>query len=359
MLRKSAATLCARFGGPKRHRELANGDGLDRVRWQAIVDAGWLVAALGEGEGGLGQGLAGLALLLKEAGRELVTEPVGPVVAALLSTALVHPRHPLINDLAGGAVVVPALQERAAGIELNHFETRARSFDGGLAVSGRKIALMHGPSAGGFLINAMTADGPVVCYIPADAPGLELSPRRNVDGTAAADLVLNAVAVIADGVIATGAEAQRQSRSMLAVLALSAAAELVGLSEKANEIGLDYLKSRRQFGRPIGSFQALQHAAALNHVDAQMSSALVFSAARALDYEPSTMAGAFAAKAYASEVALSVTKSVIQFHGAMGFTEDCDAHLYLKRAMVLSAGYGNAAAMRQLFHDARNSAEVA
>jgi alkylation response protein AidB-like acyl-CoA dehydrogenase len=130
----------------------------------------------------------------------------------------------------------------------------------------------------------------------------------------------------------------------LALMALSA--ELLGVMEQAQAITLDYLRIRKQFGKLIGSFQALQHQAANIYIRIEATRSLVFQVAANNDAYRIGPALAIAAKAKASEDAMFVTEACIQLHGAIGFTDEHDIGLYLKRAMLLSSLFGNAAAQR-------------
>ena len=133
----------------------------------------------------------------------------------------------------------------------------------------------------------------------------------------------------------------------LALIALSA--ELLGVMEKAQEITLDYLRIRKQFGKLIGSFQALQHQAANIYIRIEATRSLVFQIAANNDAYRIDSAMAIAVKAKASEEAMVVTETCIQLHGAIGFTDEHDIGLYLKRAMLLSSLCGNAAAQRRRY----------
>ena len=133
----------------------------------------------------------------------------------------------------------------------------------------------------------------------------------------------------------------------LALLALSS--ELLGAMEMAQEITLDYLRIRKQFGKLIGSFQALQHQAVDIYIRIEAARSLVYQVAVNNDAERIDPAMAAAVKAKVSEEAMVVTKACIQLHGAIGFTDEHDIGLYLKRAMLLSSLFGNAAAQRRRY----------
>ena len=130
---------------------------------------------------------------------------------------------------------------------------------------------------------------------------------------------------------------------------LATASELLGVMEKAQEITFDYLRVRKQFGKLIGSFQALQHQAVNIYIKTEAVRSLVYQIAANNDAYRIDPALAIAAKAKASEDALTVTQACIQLHGGIGFTDEHDIGLYLKRAMLLSSQFGNAAAQRRRY----------
>jgi alkylation response protein AidB-like acyl-CoA dehydrogenase len=141
--------------------------------------------------------------------------------------------------------------------------------------------------------------------------------------------------------IATGDDAHTLILRMQEFMMLGVAAELVGLAAAALDVTLDYLKLRQQFGRPIGSFQALQHRAVDSFVDIELNRSLVYRVLAAFDVGVHETAMVSATKARASRVALEVMREALQMHGAIGYTEEHDIGLYFKRAQVLAARYGN------------------
>jgi len=200
--------------------------------------------------------------------------------------------------------------------------------------------------ADGFLVSAGTRDGVALCFVARNAPGATLSATRTVDGRNLSTLSL----ADAPADLIPPRHSSRNSVDALHDLALLAlSAELLGVMEKAQEIAFDYLRVRKQFGRPIGSFQALQHQAVNIYIRTEATRSLVYQVA--LDNDPDRIDPvlAAAAKAKASENALAVTQACIQLHGAIGFTDEHEIGLYLKRALLLSSLFGNAAAQRRRY----------
>lgn len=342
LLRDSAATFAARRGGADRLRARRDaGPGIDRNLWQAAAEAGWLAILAHEDAGGLGLGMTELCLVARELGMALVPEPVtaGAAVARALGTA-----DAAGFALAGEAVVLPALAEgpRAIGDEPPAVGAR---LDGEAAVlDGVKTGVPCPADADGFLVSAASDGGTVLVHVASGAA--EIDARDVVDGSAAGRIVFTG----SPGTLVAGPnEAPAALSALLDALHLANAAELLGVMEGAQALAVDYLKIREQFGRPIGSFQALQHRAVDNLAAIEMCRSLTFQAAAAIDAGGGVPGLASAALSRAAKSALDVTKSAIQMHGGIGFTDEHDIGLYLKRAMTLAARYGNAGLHRKRY----------
>jgi 3-oxochol-4-en-24-oyl-CoA dehydrogenase len=284
--------------------------------------------------------------VLQQAGRGLVCEPVGlaAISAAVLGSSPAP--HPLLRRvMSGEALIVPALQESGAGDDPLAPRTKATDNNGVLRLTGQKT-FVCADGAAGFLVSASGSGGPVLCYVARDAAGCAVSATQTVEGRKLATLsVSNTVAdVIPPHQAAPGAVEMLYN---LALFALSA--ELLGVMEKAHEITLDYLRIRKQFGKLIGSFQALQHQAVNLYVRIEATRSLVFQIAANNEPYRIDPVLAIAMKAKASEDAMAVTEACIQLHGAIGFTDEHDIGLYLRRAMLLSSLFGNAAAQRRRY----------
>jgi alkylation response protein AidB-like acyl-CoA dehydrogenase len=293
LLRDSAARLLARAAGPKKLRALRESNtGFDPALWREIAEAGWLAILVPEADGGLALGLTELCLVAEQAGAALLTLPIG--IAAVAAPALAGSPH-LADAMAGRTLVLPVLDRVVP------FANVADAFltDRGIVARERIV----------------------------------VTPARLVDGSAI-------------GTLSVGGDVPERMRDA-ALLAL--AAELVGVAGRALSIALDYLKVRVQFDKPIGSFQALQHRAAEEFMEVELAHSLVFQVAARFDRGDASPAMAAAAKARAAQAALKVCKSAMQFHGAMGYTDEHDIGLYFKRAMALAAAFGNDSIHRRRF----------
>ena len=347
LLQDSVAKMMAQAGGVKRTRALRGKDGgFDRVVHERMGQEAWFGLLVSQDDGGLGLGLTELGLVLMEAGKVLAPEPIAAAVItayAISSGKNASRVADLAADLVAGIVegrtlVMPALgldhAERSGGV-------KASTADGGK--TWRLDGVCDGvPLAGhcdGFLVAAEGGGGAPLFYVARSVEGFMIASRATVDGRPFGRLTFDDVK--AGSLIVgpePGVEAQRRLRDLLL---FAEAAELVGLMTAALDITVEYLKTRKQFGKPIGSFQALQHRAVDDFAKIVSARSFLFQvAAQGLDIS-SSMASAL--KAHAAAEALDVCKSAIQMHGGIGFTEECDIGLYLKRAMWLSAWLGNEA----------------
>jgi alkylation response protein AidB-like acyl-CoA dehydrogenase len=346
LLRDSAAKFIA-AAGPKVARGFREQDlSFAPSRLRQAGELGWLGILVPGAANGLGLGLTELAVVLEQAGRGLVCEPIG--LAAVSAAALAQGRtpHPMLERvMAGAALVVPALQESAYGDNPLAPRTQAEGKHGAFRLTGKKM-FVCGDGADGFLVSASSRDGAALCYVARNAPGCTLSTTQTVEGRTLATLSL----ADAPGDLIPPHPSSRNAVEALHNLALMAlSCELLGVMEKAQEITLDYLRIRKQFGKLIGSFQALQHQAVDIYVRIEATRSLVFQIAANNDAYRVDSAMAVAAKAKASEEALAVTQACIQLHGAIGFTDEHEIGLYLKRAMLLSSLFGNAAEQRRRY----------
>jgi alkylation response protein AidB-like acyl-CoA dehydrogenase len=346
LLRDSAAKFIA-AAGPKVARGFREQDlSFAPARLREAAELGWLGILVPDSTGGHGLGLTELALVLEQAGRGLVCEPIGLAVISAAALAQGRAPHPMLERaMSGAALVVPALQEGAFGDDPLVPRTQAVNEGGTLRLTGTKM-FVCADGADGFLVSASGCDGAALCYVARNAPGCLLTAMQTVDGRKLSTLSLKDAPA---DLVPSHRSSKNAVDSLhnLALIALSA--ELLGVMEKAQEVTFDYLRIRKQFGKLIGSFQALQHKAVDIYIRTETTRSLVFQIAANNDLDRIDPALAVAVKAKASEDALFVTQACIQLHGAIGFTDEHDIGLYLKRAMLLSSLLGNAAAQRRRY----------
>lgn len=333
MIRDSAEAIVP-AGDLRRIRALRfTQPGIDRGMWGKIAEMGWIGLPLPEDEGGAGLGLDAFCVLAEELGRGLVPEPlIHAVFAARLLSGAARD-----EVLAGDLLVLPAWQERANTL----------GDDGGTVyrdgrLFGEKSFIPMAAAADAF---AVTVAGGCV-LVRADAPGVTLHTTPTQDGGHFGKLSLEGAEgefiQLQDGVFADALDE--------ATLAL--AAYLLGMMDQTLALTLDYLRTRKQFGRAIGTFQALQHKAVDLKLQVALTRASIRSAAAVIDASGPVHARRAAvsrAKARAAEAVMLVTRQAIQLHGAIGYTDEADIGLYPRKAMVLANLNGSAAAHRTRF----------
>ena len=349
MIADSAKRFAEKHGGPARLRTLRSmQEGYDSEGLRAAVEAGWISLLVSEQAGGSGLGPGSLCLIAEALGGQLCAMPLAPAAATALAMSVsASPSHkPLLDGLMHGEhLILPALQ-----CGRNRFALK-QTADGGWAVSGRCDGI-PAASADGFVIEASGKAGHIVFHMPAKVPGLKLKPARGVDGSALSCLNLRNLQVPADALIASGDAARALAGKMNQVIQLAIASEMLGLMDGALKIVLEYLGTRVQFGQPIGKFQALRHQSVDNYAQKETVRALVFEAARSADMNGAESGQlAIAARVLAGEASLAITKSSIQLHGAIGFTDEHNIGLFLKRAMALAAQYGPTGALRRQYRE--------
>ena len=301
--------------------------GWDPAVLREIGAMGWIGLRVPEAAGGAGLGMAELCVVMEECGTALTPEPLLPCATA----ARLHPDPAL---LAGERVIVPAWQERPDALGAMP-DTVFR--DG--VVTGRKLFVPAAAGADAFLVT--TRDG--LALVERAATGVSLETARLQDGGHVATVDFAG----ASGTALSGDPAEALEEATLATAAL-----LLGVMGRAFALTLDYLRTRQQFGKPIGSFQSLQHRAADLKLQLELTRASVESAAATLDAESPRavrQAAVSRAKARAATAGMLVTRQAIQMHGGVGYTDEYDIGLYLRRAMVLSNAFGSAAAHRARF----------
>lgn len=306
--------------------------------WRRFADQGLLAIGLAPTLGGVGGGAFELAAVMREIGRNLLSPPFldSVVVAAaaiqrFASEAQAGSRLPMIaqGDLRTGF----AHLEAKAGNDRQHVEAQ---FAQG-RISGAKSFVLDATMASEFIVSARDKRGDLrLCFVAAGSKGLSLRTYRLPDGRLAAAMTLENVSAEP---MAGVADLDR----LLDLASVCVAAEAVGAIEAINRETLAYAKARRQFGAPIGSFQALQHRLVDMLIAAEEASAIVIDALEAIDSDAADAAFLVsAAKARVDKAGRFVAESAIQVHGGMGMTDECAVGHYLKRLLTIGSQYGTA-----------------
>jgi alkylation response protein AidB-like acyl-CoA dehydrogenase len=276
----------------------------------------------------------------------------------LATRALVHAQDEklaseLLAGIASGDLIAAlAWQEQAGDFGRDVGTTSATLGGGQVTLSGCKRFVAGAAGADGYIVAAKGDGGDMLVWVPAQAGGVNVKLAPVVDGRFAAEIELGAVKLPEANVIARGEIARGALDRAIDEATAMASAELLGVMNRALEMTLDYVKTRVQFNRPIGSFQVLQHRSVDLYIQEQLSTVVLKDAVDALDERPNETATAAAvsrAKARCSDAASLITRQAIQMHGGIGFTEDADVGLYVKRALILASYLGNSAYHRRRF----------
>lgn len=359
LLRNSAIDFVAGSTDHKRLRERRETlPGYDTAIVRQMADLGWLGILVPEDQGGLGLGFSEMAVVLQELGKGLLAEPLVATVV-LAGQVLRHGendalRQRLLPGIADGSLT-PCLawQEDAGGLQPMPSQTHAEMTGGRVRISGRKRFVAGAGAADGFLVTARSGEQAGVYWVPRDATGVEVRHEWRADGTPSTVVTFDGVTVADDDVLsAPSAQALVGVERAVEQACVMVGAEMLGVIETTLKMTIEYMRNRVQFGKPIGSFQALQHKAVDLYIQQELVRAVLGDAVQALDgggdaLDVSKIASR--CKSRCSEAGLRVTRESIQLHGAIGFTDEYDVGLYLKRALVLSAWLGNSEAHRRRF----------
>ena len=322
--------------------------------WGGIAALGWPGMLAPESAGGLALGLDGAAEILRAAGEHVAPEPLLAVagLSALLLARLGTPgADALLAELvAGRSLPALAWQESAGDLSAVPLacgcEVRP-GHTGGVLLQGEKLMVLPGAAASGWLVSARGEDDAVLLWVPRGTEGVTETLVPLVDGSEASNLRFEQVALPPGAVLAEGPAAQDALRHALAAGQILQSAELLGAGQSMLAQTLAYLRTRSQFGKPIGSFQALQHRCVDMFIHLEVAQATLNEVlALAAQGLPADRIEAEASRVNArcTAAALQASRASVQLHGAIGYTQECDLSLFYKRVLCLSAWLGNVSA---------------
>ena len=348
MLGDSAEDFCRRSLDVGRLRTLRGAaPAFDGKAWRDMCGLGWASVIVPENAQGLGLGAAALRAICRQLGRVVAPEPMieSSAAAALLATAAT-PRSDeiLVRVVSGAAFVTLALMENGEAPSGATKGIRAVTKGQGFRLDGSVSDLPFAPDADGYIVPVQIDNEPAIVYVAAGTGGVRVASRTLADGSTSGDLVFEGATCKLADVLLRGAEADAAIALTRESTRLAVSAYLVGLAEALLEITLEYLRTREQFGRAIGSFQALQHRAVDLYIQKTIAQSVVDECVTLFDgaTDDATRARAASrAKYRAGEAALQIARQAVQMHGGIGYTDECDVGLYLNRALVLAARYGN------------------
>jgi alkylation response protein AidB-like acyl-CoA dehydrogenase len=318
-------------------RALADDErGFSDEQWRELAELGWPGVVIPEEHGGLGLGAVELVVIEEEMGYALAPAPLHSTISAallLVAAGTEEQRAEWLGALASGeSRGALAVWDEHAGWAPDHSELEPAG-DGTL--TGTKIAVADAASAE---IVIVAGAGGRHHLVRAGAPGLEITPQKALDPTRKLFTVT---------LSQTPSEPLRSEPEAVAhaygTIVTALAAENVGVAQRALEMAVAYAKDRKQFERPVGSYQAVSHRCAQMLLETEGARSVTYWAAWALDHEPETAARAASmAKAYASDAGFRVTASALQVHGGIGFTWEHDLHFFLKRGKANAHAFGDA-----------------
>ncbi len=326
---------------------------------------GWFGTLVPEAYGGLGLGFAEFSVVLEELGKGLLAEPL-LASAVLAGRALLHGDNEslkarLLPGLAEARLLpCVAWQEGNGGLDAEAIATHVEPDGTDLRLTGRKRFVAGAAAAAGYLVSARFGNECGLYWVDKGAPGVTVQYEWRADQTPSGSIAFDRVTVPAANILCAAAPGGLAAlERAIEEAAVMASAEMLGVMEAALQTALGYMRTREQFGKPIGSFQALQHKAVDLYIQQELSRAVLSDAVRGLDTGGSVLATKMLVsrcKSRCSEAGLRIAREVIQLHGAIGFTDEYDAGLYLKRALVLSGWFGNSTAHQRRFGVLRRKA---
>ena len=327
----------------------------DRSVWQKCVELGFASLAVPEAQGGIGARAVTVAALVEEVGRHAFPSPL---VATLMASYVLRHAGSVeaerwLEQVASGATVSLALTNAEGDWALDRPGVSAAPEGGGLVLSGAAHFVQDAFKVDQFLVAAQMGDGIALAMVPRDAPGLTLARDHIVDLTRdQAHLTFSRVTVPPDGVVARAEAGLSALRGAWPMILTLVSADLVGSSEWQLQTTVEYAKVRKQFDHPIGFFQAVKHPLVNVMMDIDRARSLVYNAACAVDSEPEhAELYARMAKSAASDAAAFAGSRAVQLHGGIGFTWECDLHLFFKRGRHNAALYGDGVHQRKKLAD--------
>ena len=335
-------------------RKIIHGAGTSDTAWAGMAELGLMGVPVPEPYGGFSGTAVDMLVVMEELGRGIVVEPY--FATAVLGTAFIKHggsdahKTALLSKVADGSLKLAcALTEKQSRHELHNIVLAGSATTNGFSLNGAKTVVLHGAQAGKLVVSARTAGaardkaGITVFIVDADAAGVSIKDCRTIDGMRAADISFTNVSVGKDAVLGKTGDGHALIERAAQVGIAALCAEAVGCMEAINAQTIEYLKTRKQFGVPIGKFQVLQHRAAEMFMEVEQARSLAYLAAVKVDSaDAAERARAIhAAKVRAGRAVKFVGQAAIQMHGGMGMTDELPVSHYFKRATMIDFALGD------------------
>jgi alkylation response protein AidB-like acyl-CoA dehydrogenase len=354
MLRTSAREFLSKECSKKHVREMMEDEkGYSPILWGKMAKLGWQGMAFEEQYGGMGSSFLDLVVLLEEMGRALVPGPfLSTVVHAgrtILNAGNEGQKKTLLNKISlGKSVMALAFMEENGGIEASDINLNATLSGNDFILNGTKLFVSDAQVTDTMVVVARTKDGAnkedgiTLFLVDTTAKGVKVHPLKTITGEKLCEVNFERVMVPKDNILGEIDGGWMALNTTLEEVTIAESAWMLGGARRVLETTTDYAKKRIQFGRPIGSFQAIQHKLANVAMEVEGCTALVYYAAWTVnEKDPGRTLAASMAKSWCNESFTHAVLEGVQIHGGIGFTWDHDMHLYLKRAKSSEVAFGN------------------
>ena len=353
LLRDSAKTFLQECSPVESLRKLRDsGEEWSSALWADMADMGWTGIVIPEQYDGLEFGYVGAGMLFEECGRTLASSPL--LSSALVCSSLLaglgneDQKQALLPAIASGELILTLALDESARFDPSATSMTAVADGQGFVLNGSKVHVLDGMIAHKLLVVARTEgvagdrDGLSVFLLDRESDGLSISATRNVDNHLVANIEFDSVHVDSGALLGEAGKSWAQLEKALDIGAVCSSAELLGIAQESFERTVQYLKERKQFGVLVGSFQALQHRAAVLFGELDLSRSLVLKALQAIDEDSADRSLlASVTKVKCGKTAKLAVNEAVQMHGGIGMTDEFDIGFFMKRSAAARQEYGD------------------
>jgi alkylation response protein AidB-like acyl-CoA dehydrogenase len=353
LLQESAKTFLQECSPVASLRKLRDaGEEWSAVLWADMAEMGWTGIVIPEQYDGLEFGYVGAGMLLEECGRTLASSPL--LSSALVSSSLVaglgndDQKQALLPAVASGELILTLALDESARFDPSATAMTAAENGDGFVLNGRKVHVLDGMIAHKLLVVARTGgvagdkDGLSVFLVDRESDGLTITAKRNADNHMVASIEFDSVVVGSNALVGEAGKCWHQLEKALDIGAVCSSAELLGIAQESFERTIQYLKERKQFGVLVGSFQALQHRAAVLFCELDLSRSLVLKALQAIDEDRADRSMlASVTRVKCGKTAKLAVNEAVQMHGGIGMTDEFDIGFFMKRSAAARQEYGD------------------
>lgn len=357
--------MAERYSSEQRRQYLAEPKRFSDKVWQDFGELGWLTVPIPENEGGFGGSVVDTSILMEAIGGAVAVEPylatvlLGGQLIANGDNAALKSRY-LEDILTGNCQAAFAYQERRSRCQLDAIDCRAEREGEGFRLTGSKTLVLNGTAADVLVVSAWLGDDIALFAVPAQNEGVQCDGFTLMDGQAIGNAQFNGVQLSSESLVCPVAESMPLMRKVLDEATIAVSAQAVGAMEYLLKATVEYCNTRKQFGQPIGKFQALQHRMVdMYTATEQCRSLLVRALCSTSGCEPQAEIDIAALKAMVGKHGRALAEEAVQLHGGMGVTEELNIGDYLKRLMVIDSLFGDSNWQRRRFATLRYQPQAA